>query len=105
MATNTIFGAGMNIILILNSDAYVGSSTFFVGGLAGISFDDLIWPLAYVIGGLIVSTCVAQRLNILALLDVSFSALDIHAACTMMALCKEIASKNDVAVVMIVPQS
>ncbi len=75
MATTTIFGAGMNIILIVNPDAYVGSSTFLVGGLAGVSFEDLIWPLVYVIGGLIASVCMAQRLNILALGDENAHAL------------------------------
>ncbi len=43
----------------------------------------------------------AQQARVM-LLDEPFSALDIHAAYTMMALCRQIAHENDVAVVMIV---
>ena len=33
IAVSTIFGAGMNTVLIVAPDAYVGASTFLVGGL------------------------------------------------------------------------
>ncbi len=35
IAITTVFGAGMNTILIVDPDAYIGSSNFLVGGLSG----------------------------------------------------------------------
>ena len=39
IAITSVFGAGMNTILIVNPDAYIGSSAFLVGGLAGVPMD------------------------------------------------------------------
>ena len=47
IAITTVFGAGMNTILIVDPDAYVGSSTFLVGGLSGVLMRDLGWPAVY----------------------------------------------------------
>jgi len=46
IALSAIFGAGMNTILIINPDAYVGASTFLVGGLAGMTIGKITWPSA-----------------------------------------------------------
>ena len=52
IAITSVFGAGMNTILIVNPDAYIGSSAFLVGGLAGVLMDDLWWPAVYIVAGL-----------------------------------------------------
>ena len=44
MAFTSIFTAGMNTILIVNPDAYVGASGFLIGGLSGVKLDELIIP-------------------------------------------------------------
>ena len=52
IAITSVFGAGMNTILIVNPDAYIGSSSFLVGGLSGVLMGDLSWPALYVVAGL-----------------------------------------------------
>ncbi|MCL2024818.1 MAG: iron ABC transporter permease [Coriobacteriia bacterium] len=69
IAITAVFGAGMNTILILNPDAYVGASTFLVGGLAGVLFRDLVWPAGYIIFGLLAAFVTANNLNIMMLGD------------------------------------
>lgn len=69
IAITTVFGAGMNTILIVDPDAYVGSSTFLVGGLSGVLMRDLGWPAVYIAIGLTAALVGASKLNILALGD------------------------------------
>lgn len=73
MAFTSIFTAGMNTILIVNPDAYVGASGFLIGGLSGVKLDELIVPhavrtlvghdnrrvlaMAPLLGGLLVCLC------------------------------------------------
>jgi len=75
IALSTIFGAGMNTILIVNPDAYVGASQFLVGGLSGMTMAKITWPSVYVVIGLIVSLFMAGKLNVLSLGDVSAHSL------------------------------
>lgn len=69
IAITTVFGAGMNTILIVDPDAYVGSSTFLVGGLSGVLMRDLAWPAVYIALGLAAAFAGAAKLNVLALGD------------------------------------
>lgn len=69
LALTSVFGAGMDTILIINPDAYVGSATFLVGGLAGVLMSDLTWAAAFIIAGLVLSFVFGNRLNLLALGD------------------------------------
>ena len=69
IAITTVFGAGMNTILIVDPDAYIGSSTFLVGGLSGVLMRDLAWPAAYIAAGLAAALVGAAKLNILSLGD------------------------------------
>lgn len=69
IAITSVFGAGMNTILILNPDAYIGASTFLVGGLAGVLMKDILWPACYIVMGLVVAFLAAGKLNIMALGD------------------------------------
>ena len=86
IAITTVFGAGMNAILIVNPDAYVGSSMFLVGGLSGVLMDDLGWPALYIIAGLAVAILSAGKLNIMALGDETAHALGMHVEACRLAL-------------------
>lgn len=78
IAITSIFGAGMNTILIVNPDAYVGSSTFLVGGLSGIMMSDLLWPAPYIVLALAVAFLFAWKLNVLSLGDLSAHSLGMN---------------------------
>ncbi|MFQ9741538.1 MAG: FecCD family ABC transporter permease [Slackia sp.] len=69
IAITTVFGAGMNTILIVAPDAYVGSSMFLAGGFSGVLLRDLAWPAALIAVGLAAGFSGAHRLNIIALGD------------------------------------
>lgn len=86
IAITTVFGAGMNTILIINPDAYVGSSSFLVGGLAGVLMDDLWWPTLYCVIGLVAVMLAAGKLNIMALGDDTAHALGMNVGACRMAM-------------------
>jgi len=69
MALTAIFGAGMNTVLIVDPDAYIGSSTFLVGGLSGVQLKNLLAPLAYIAAGFALALALARNLNVLSLGD------------------------------------
>lgn len=78
IAITTVFGAGMNTILIVDPDAYIGSSTFLVGGLSGVLMRDLAWPAAYIAAGLAAALVGAAKLNILTLGDEAAHSLGVN---------------------------
>ncbi|MBQ3106824.1 MAG: iron ABC transporter permease [Eggerthellaceae bacterium] len=78
MAITAVLGAGMDTILIVNPDAYVASSTFLVGGLAGVLMRDLLWPAVYIALALILALSQAGKLNIMALGDDAAHSLGIN---------------------------
>ncbi|MFD0702357.1 FecCD family ABC transporter permease [Slackia equolifaciens] len=80
MALTAIFGAGMNAVLIVDPDAYVGSSGFLVGGVAGTRIDALGAPAAGIAAGLAASLLLARRLDILSLGDAAAHALGVGVA-------------------------
>lgn len=86
IAITTVFGAGMNTILIINPDAYVGSSSFLVGGLSGVLMDDLWWPTLYCVIGLVAVMLAAGKLNIMALGDDTAHALGMNVGACRMAM-------------------
>lgn len=67
VAVNAVFGAGMNAVLIIAPNAYVGSSSYLVGGLSGIVLSDLGLPALFIALGLALALILAPRLNVLAL--------------------------------------
>ena len=75
IALSTVFGAGMNTILIVNPDAYVGASQFLVGGLSGMTMAKISWPSLYILVGLVIALFMAGKLNVLSLGDVSAHSL------------------------------
>ena len=86
IAITSVFGAGMNTILIVNPDAYIGASTFLVGGLAGVLMKDILWPAAYIIAGLVFAFGTAGKLNIMALGDQTAHSLGMHVGRTRLAM-------------------
>ncbi|MEC4185010.1 iron ABC transporter permease [Adlercreutzia sp. R21] len=78
IAITTVFGAGMNTILIVDPDAYIGSSTFLVGGLSGVLMRDLDWPALYIAAGVLLALAAAPKLNILALGDEAAHSLGLN---------------------------
>ncbi len=69
MAFTAIFTAGMNAILIVNPDAYVGASGFLVGGLSGVKLSDVIVPGCAICATLVLGLLQGTRLNLLSLGD------------------------------------
>lgn len=69
MGMTAVFGAGMNVILVIDPDAYVGSSGFLVGSLSGVRAEELAWPAAYIAAGLFAALCLARPLTVLSLGD------------------------------------
>ena len=67
MAFTAIFTAGMNMILIVNPDAYVGASGFLVGGLSGVKLSEVIVPGCAICVVLVLGLLQGMRLNLLSL--------------------------------------
>ena len=67
VAVNAVFTAGMNAILIIAPNAYLGSSTYLVGGLSGIVMSDLGLPAVLICAGIALASLLAPRLNVLSL--------------------------------------
>jgi iron complex transport system permease protein len=66
-AVSSIFGAGMNTIMILYPDAYVGAGNFLAGGLSALTLDQLAYPSVYIAAGLILALLSIKEMNILSL--------------------------------------
>ncbi|MBE6468850.1 MAG: iron ABC transporter permease [Coriobacteriaceae bacterium] len=69
MALTAVATAGINVILIVNPDAYVGASRFLVGGLAGVMAGDLLLPGALIAIGLCAVIAGARGLDVIQLGD------------------------------------
>lgn len=67
IAMSSILGAGMNCIMILYPDAYIGASTFLVGGLSGLTIQGLRFPAIYILIGLLLAMLMRRDMNIIAL--------------------------------------
>lgn len=67
IAMTSILGAGMNCIMIFYPDAYIGASTFLVGGLSGITLKSLRFATIYIIVGLMLAMVLRRDMNIVAL--------------------------------------
>ena len=67
VAASSILGAGMSAVLIVDPDAYVGASTFLVGGLSSVRMNDLAWPALYIAVGLAAAFAGVHALNVTAM--------------------------------------
>lgn len=78
LALTSIFTAGMNTVLIADSNAYVGSSRFLTGGLAGVQIDDVTVPAVCIAVALVASIAISRTLNVLSLGDGIAHSLGMH---------------------------
>ncbi|WP_394526268.1 FecCD family ABC transporter permease [Lacrimispora sp. JR3] len=62
---NSIFTAGMNTIMILNPDAYVGAGNFLAGGLSSLTGKNIAFPAALILLGLMLAMLCSHGLNLL----------------------------------------
>jgi len=67
IAMSSILGAGMNCIMILYPDAYIGASTFLVGGLSGVTLKSLRFAVVYILIGLALAMLLRRDMNIVSL--------------------------------------
>ena len=82
MAFTSIFTAGMNTILIVNPDAYVGASGFLIGGLSGVKLDELIVPSCAICAVLVLGLLQGTQLNLLSLGEHQAHSLGLNVRCT-----------------------
>lgn len=67
IAISSIMTAGMNTIMIVDPDAYIGAGTFLVGGLSGLTINRIVFPMIYILIALLISFCYGKDMNVLAL--------------------------------------
>lgn len=67
IAMSSILGAGMNCIMILYPDAYIGASTFLVGGLSAVTLKGLRVAAFYILIGLALAMFLRRDMNIVSL--------------------------------------
>ena len=67
IAVSSITGAGMNFILTINPDAYVGASDFLIGGLSGLTMKALQFVWIYILIGMICAFMLRRELNLIRL--------------------------------------
>lgn len=82
IAMSSILGAGMNVIMLLFPDAYIGASTFLVGGLGSITMDSLQFAMPYIVCGLVMAWLLRREMNIIALGSNAAKALGMAVATT-----------------------
>lgn len=67
VALSTMLGAGMNTVLVVAPDAYVGASSFLVGGLSAVRMADLTWPAVYIGLGMVAALAGMRALDVMAM--------------------------------------
>lgn len=82
IAISSILGAGMNCIMILYPDAYIGASTFLVGGLSGVTMENLAMPVWYILIGLLLAMAQRREMNIVSLGNDTAKSLGMNVAKT-----------------------
>jgi len=78
VAMSSVLGAGMNAVLILYPDAYVGASTFLVGGLSMVTMRSLRFAHGYIAMGLAAALVQTRDMNIIALGENTARSLGMH---------------------------
>ena len=64
---NSLFGAGMNAVLIFSPDSYVGAGNYLVGGLSAVTADTLLIPGVFILTGILAAMFSSRGLNLLGL--------------------------------------
>ncbi|MBQ7785140.1 MAG: iron ABC transporter permease [Clostridia bacterium] len=75
VAMSSVLGAGMNCIMMLYPDAYIGASTFLVGGLSAVTMNSLRFAAGYIFLGLLMAMLLRREMNIIALGDATAQSL------------------------------
>lgn len=78
MALTAVFTAGMNTVLLINPDAYVGSARFLTGGLSGVLMKDVMVPGFLIVVGLAIALLLSRRLDLMLLGDASAHSLGLN---------------------------
>lgn len=69
ITVSSFLGAGINTIKLLDTDIAVNLTTFMIGSLSGITFDQLKFPAAALITALLLCLFLTRPLNVLSLGD------------------------------------
>lgn len=69
VAVSTLFGAGITVVLLLNSEKVQGVLMYMAGSLSARSWQEVYMILPYTIAGFFLTMILARRLNILELGD------------------------------------
>lgn len=69
ITVSSFLNAGINTIKLLDTDIAVNLTTFMIGSLSGITFDNLRLPAAAITAALLLSFLLAKPLNVLSLGD------------------------------------
>ena len=80
VAMTSIMTAGMNCIMLLYPDAYIGASVFLVGGLSGVTLKGLALPSVMILAGLLGAMLLRREMNLLVLGDLSARSLGLNAS-------------------------
>lgn len=75
LAVSAIFSALSDVIISFVDDAALVSSSFKIGGLAGVTMQSLLLPACFVAGGLLLSMLLGYDLNVLSLGEVTARSL------------------------------
>lgn len=78
IACTSLFQAGISLFSVLDTDVLAQYSAFSVGGLAGVTAEQLLLPAILLAGALIVSLLLARRISALSLGDGTAAALGIR---------------------------
>jgi len=78
ITVSSFLNAGINTIKLLDTDLTVNLTTFMIGSLSGITFDNLKFPAAAITTALLLSLILAKALNILSLGDDIARSLGLH---------------------------
>lgn len=69
VAISNIISAGIDFLTLMSPDQLLGTTSFMIGGLTGLTLSKLYAPMGYIFLGLILSLLFAPSLNILNLGD------------------------------------
>lgn len=78
VAISNIISAGIDFLTLMQPDQLLGTTSFMIGGLTGLTLKKLYAPMVYIFIGLILSLLFAPSLNILNLGDELASAVGMN---------------------------
>lgn len=79
VAVSTLLSAGISLMKLLEPDIAVSYSYFSVGGVSGVTFEDLLLPALIIFASLFCAMVLSSRLNLLCLGDALAQSLGVRA--------------------------